>query len=122
VSATEGKSALTERVQRQGGNGWLQGSEGVRAVRSRSDGGRGPRGSEGVRAVRSRLDGGIIRPGKQTCAKRYPRSEPFDLNWTEGIRPRKQTAVGGAAPLRGDADAEVEAGAGYGGSRVAGVR
>jgi hypothetical protein len=48
VSATEGESALTERVQCQRGNRRLQGSEGVRgvrAVRSRSDGG-GPRGSE----------------------------------------------------------------------------
>jgi hypothetical protein len=44
---------LTERAQCQRGNGWLQGSEGVRAVRSRSDG----EGSEGVRAVRSRSDG-----------------------------------------------------------------
>jgi hypothetical protein len=55
ASAAEGEGALTERVQRQRGNRWLQGSEGVRAVRSRSDGGSGPRG---VRAVRSRLDGG----------------------------------------------------------------
>jgi hypothetical protein len=54
VSATEGESALTERAQRQRGNSRLQGSEGVRAVRSRSD----EEGSEGVRAVRSRLDGG----------------------------------------------------------------
>jgi hypothetical protein len=38
VSVTEGESALTERAQCQRGNGWLQGSEGVRAVRSRSDG------------------------------------------------------------------------------------
>jgi hypothetical protein len=52
VSATEGESALTERAQRQRGNERLEGSEGVRAVRSRSDG----EGSEGVRAVRSRSD------------------------------------------------------------------
>jgi hypothetical protein len=32
VSATEGESALTERVQRQRGNRWLQGSEGMRAA------------------------------------------------------------------------------------------
>jgi hypothetical protein len=38
VSATKGESVLTERAQRQRGNGWLQGSEGVRAVRSRSNG------------------------------------------------------------------------------------
>jgi hypothetical protein len=52
VLATEGESALTERAQRQRGNGRLQGSEGVRAVRSRSAGG------GGVRAVRSRPDRG----------------------------------------------------------------
>jgi hypothetical protein len=45
---TEGESALTERVQCQRGNRRLQGSEGVRAVRSRSDGG-GPNGSKRVR-------------------------------------------------------------------------
>jgi hypothetical protein len=39
------------------------------------------------------------------------RSEPFDLNQTEGIRPGKQTAAGGAAPLRGGEFARVEAGA-----------
>jgi hypothetical protein len=40
-----------------------------------------------------------------------PRSGPFDLNWTEGIRPGKQTAAGGAAPLRGGEVVGVEAGA-----------
>jgi hypothetical protein len=55
-----------------GGNRWLQGSEGVRAVRSRSDGG-GPRGSDGVRVVRSRSDGGGPRG-----------SEPFDQDRTGG--------------------------------------
>jgi hypothetical protein len=57
---TEGESVLTEQAQRQRGNGRLQGSEGVQAVRSRSDGGvrGGPRRSEEVRAVRSRSDGG----------------------------------------------------------------
>jgi hypothetical protein len=39
-----GESALTERAQRQRGNRRLQGSEGVRAVRSRLDG----EGSKGV--------------------------------------------------------------------------
>jgi hypothetical protein len=39
----------------------------------------------------------------------------------EGIRPGKQTAAGGAAPLRGGEVAGVEAGAGYGGSGVTGV-
>jgi hypothetical protein len=62
VSSTEGESVLTERAQRQGGNGRLQGSEGVRAVQSRSDGEgsegvrMGLKGSERVRAIRSRSD------------------------------------------------------------------
>jgi hypothetical protein len=41
-----------------------------------------------------------------------PRSGPFDLNRTEGIRPGKQTAAGGAAPLRGGEVTGVEVGAG----------
>jgi hypothetical protein len=53
MSVTEGESVLTERAQRQRGNKRLQGSEGVRAIRSRSD----EEGSEGVRTVRSRSDG-----------------------------------------------------------------
>jgi hypothetical protein len=44
VSDRGGERALTERAQCQRGNGRLQGSEGVRTVRSRSDG----EGSEGV--------------------------------------------------------------------------
>jgi hypothetical protein len=40
-----------------------------------------------------------------------PRSGPFDLNRTQGIRPGKQTAEGGAAPLRDGEVAGVEAGA-----------
>jgi hypothetical protein len=40
-----------------------------------------------------------------------PRSGPFDLDRTEGIRPGKQTAVGGTAPLRGGEVTGVEAGA-----------
>jgi hypothetical protein len=39
-----------------------------------------------------------------------PAVRPFDLNRTEGIRPGKQTAVGGAAPLRGGEVAGDEAG------------
>jgi hypothetical protein len=39
-----------------------------------------------------------------------PRSGSFDLNRTEGIRPGKQTAAGGAAPLCGGEVAGVEAG------------
>jgi hypothetical protein len=55
------------------------------------------------------------------CAKRYPRYGPCDQDRTEGIRPGKQTAAGGAAPLRGGEVAGVEAGTSYGGSRVTGV-
>jgi hypothetical protein len=40
-----------------------------------------------------------------------PRFRPFDLNRTEGIRLGKQTAAGGAAPLRGGEVSRVEAGA-----------
>jgi hypothetical protein len=68
-----------------------------------------------VRAVRSGSDGGDQRQAKgagHACAKRYPRSGPCDQDRTEGIRPgAKQTAVGGAAPLRGGEVAGVEAGA-----------
>jgi hypothetical protein len=53
--------------------------------------------------------------------KRYPWSESFDPNRTEGIRPGKHTAAGGAAPLRGGEVAGVEVGVGYGGSGVAEV-
>jgi hypothetical protein len=98
---------LTERAQRQGGNRRLQGSEGVRAVRSRSDGGNQTGTDERLWVA---LTGG---PGvKCACAKRYPRSKPFDLNRAEGIRPGKQTAGGGAAPLHGGEVAGVEASAG----------
>jgi hypothetical protein len=40
-----------------------------------------------------------------------PWSGSFDLDRIEGIRPRKQTAAGGAAPLRGGEVTGVEAGA-----------
>jgi hypothetical protein len=63
---------------------------------------------------RARATGARARSG-------IPRFGPFGLNRTEGIRPGKQTAAGGAAPLRGGEVTEVEAGAGYGGSGVAGV-
>jgi hypothetical protein len=52
ASAAEGESALTEQAQRQRGNRRLQGFEGIRVVRSRSDG----EGFEGVQAVRLRSD------------------------------------------------------------------
>jgi hypothetical protein len=59
-----------------------------------------------VRAVRSGSDEGDQRQAKgarHACAKRYPRSGPCDQDRTEGIRSgKKQTAAGGAAPLRGD--------------------
>jgi hypothetical protein len=73
VSAIGGESELTELAQRHRGNGRLQGSEGVRIVRSRSDGG-GPKGSEWVRGGSKRVRAG---------------SEPFDLNQTEGNQTRK---------------------------------
>jgi hypothetical protein len=91
VSATEGESALKERAQRQRGNRRLQGSEGVRAVRSRSDGGNqtgkderlravltGGTGCQArvceavpaVRAVRSELDGGDQTRETDGCGRR----------------------------------------------------
>jgi hypothetical protein len=60
VSNRGGEGALTERAQRQRGNGRLQGSEGVRVVRSRSDGG-GPKGFERVRTGPSGSEGGSER-------------------------------------------------------------
>jgi hypothetical protein len=53
---------------------------------------------------RARASGARARSG-------IPLSGPFDLNRTEGIRPGKQTAAGGTAPLRGGEVASVEAGA-----------
>jgi hypothetical protein len=47
VSDKGEESALTERAQRQRGNGRLQGSEGVRTVRPRSDGEASEGGSNG---------------------------------------------------------------------------
>jgi hypothetical protein len=92
VLATEGKSALTEWVQRQG----------------EADSYRGPRGSESFDQDRTGGGGG-------------PRgSEPFDQDRMREIRPGKPMAAGGAAPLHGGEVAGVEAGAGYGGSWVAG--
>jgi hypothetical protein len=45
-----------------------------------------------VRVVRSGSDRGDHRQAKgagRACAKWYSRSRPFDLNRTEGIRPRR---------------------------------
>jgi hypothetical protein len=53
---------------------------------------------------RARASGVRVRSG-------IPWSGPFDLNRTEGIKPRKQTAASGAAPLCGGEVAGVEAGA-----------
>jgi hypothetical protein len=63
------------------------------------------------RAQRQRvweLTGGPRRQGARARSG-IPRSEPFNLNRTEGIRPGKQTAAGGAAPIRGGEVALVEA-------------
>jgi hypothetical protein len=75
VSAIGGKT-LTERAQPQRGNRRLQGSEGVRAVRSRSDvegsGGVRVGGSEGVRGGSEPFDQdrtGEIRPGRKSECK-----------------------------------------------------
>jgi hypothetical protein len=81
VSDRGGENALTERAQRQRGNGRLQGSEGIRVIRSRSDGARS-RGSEGSEPfdqdrtgenqtgtderLRVALTGG---PGRQACVR-----------------------------------------------------
>jgi hypothetical protein len=105
VSAIEGESALTERVQRQWGDGRLQGSEAVRAVRSRLDGGNQ---TEKDKRLRVTLTGGS---GRQVRVREaVPRFEPFDQYRTGGVRSWKQTAAGGAAPLRGGEVAGVEAG------------
>jgi hypothetical protein len=68
VLATEGEGALTEWVQRQKGNRRLQGSEGVRVFRSRSNGG-GPKG---------------VQTGPSG-------SEPFNLNRMREIRPGRMS-------------------------------
>jgi hypothetical protein len=94
VLATEGESALTERAQRQRGNRWLQGSEGVRAVRSRSDGGNQTGKDERLRAA---LTGGTGRQGVQARSG-IPRSGPCDQDRTGEIRPG-ETDVREAAPL-----------------------
>jgi hypothetical protein len=52
-----------------------------------------------VRASGARVRSGILRSG------------PFGLNRTEGIRPGKETALGGFAPLHDGEVAGVEAGA-----------
>jgi hypothetical protein len=92
VSVTEGKCALTERVQRQRTgalNGGCRGpSRSIKIRRRRSEG--GPNGSEG----------GPSGP------------EPFDLNRTEGNQTEgKQMAAGSVAPLHDGEVAGAEAGA-----------
>jgi hypothetical protein len=114
----EGEGALTEGAHRQ--RTWaLTGGPGRQGVRARSgilgsgqfDQDRTEGGVRGGPSRAIKIERGEIRLGKQTCTKRYLRSEPFDLNRTKGIRPGKQTAADGAAPLRGGEVADVEAGA-----------
>jgi hypothetical protein len=65
------------------------------------------------RAQRQRvwaLTGGPRRQGARARSG-IPRSESFNLNRTEGIKPGKQMAAGGAAPLCGGEVVGVEAGA-----------
>jgi hypothetical protein len=73
VSATEGGSALTERAQRQGGLGADK--------RARASGRAGAKWYPGVRAVRSRSDGGGPRG-----------FEPFDQDQMGEIRPGNRRA------------------------------
>jgi hypothetical protein len=116
VPATEGESALTERAQRQGvwaltgrPRAQARGREAVpvvRVVRSESDSGDQTRGDGRLREA---LTGG---PGRQARMREAVpavwavRSESDGGDQTGG----KQTATGGAAPLRGGEVAGVEAG------------
>jgi hypothetical protein len=105
-----------------GGNGRLQGSKGVQAVRSRSNG----VGSEGVRAVRSRSDRGNqtekderLRvaltggPGRQACGREAVSRGPAVRSSSDGGNQTggNKQARSGAAPLRDGEVAGVEAGA-----------
>jgi hypothetical protein len=79
--------------------------------RARSISGRG--GEHADRVGPASEDMGADRQARATGARArggIPWSEPFDLNWMEGIRPGKQTAAGGTAPLRGGEVARVEVG------------
>jgi hypothetical protein len=92
----QGESALTERVQHQRGNRRLKGSEGVRAVQSRSDGGGGevrgdPKGSKLFDQDQTWGRSKGIRGGLRG-------SESFDQDRTGEIRPG-ETDVHDAAPL-----------------------
>jgi hypothetical protein len=119
MSATEGESALTEQVQRQRTRALIGGCRGPRGSEpfDQDRTGRGPRGpneSERIRGGSERLQMALTGgPGRvrRACRSGIPRSGPFDLNRTEGIRPGKQTAAGGAAPLRGGEVDGVEASA-----------
>jgi hypothetical protein len=75
----EGEGELTERAQRQRTRA-LTGGPGRQGTRARSVI-HGP-----SRAIRIRRRGSEAGQGR-ACAKRYPRSKPFDLNHTEGTRP-----------------------------------
>jgi hypothetical protein len=118
VSAIGGKT-LTERAQRQRGNRRLQGSEGVRrsikirrgGVRVGGGGSEGVRGG-GVRAIRSRSDGGKLdREGRVNAsdadrwdrasgarAKRYPAVRAVRSE-SDGGDQTGETDVREAAPL-----------------------
>jgi hypothetical protein len=78
--------------------------------------GQGVSATEGESALTERASASGVR-----ARSGIPRSEPFDLDQTEGIRLGKQTAAGGAAPLRGGEVAGVEAGMSYGGFGIAEV-
>jgi hypothetical protein len=103
VSATEGESALTEWAQRQRGNERLQGSEGVRAIRSRSDGENQTGNDERLRVTLISGSGRQVRVREAVPAVRAVRSKSDG-----GVRPGKQTTAGGAAPLHGGEVAGVE--------------
>jgi hypothetical protein len=93
--ARAGGRALT------GGTGSVSDREGERADRA----GPAPEGKQTAAGVR----GGPSRSIK--IGRGGPRgSEPFDQDQMGEIRPGKQTAAGGAAPLRGGEVARVEAG------------
>jgi hypothetical protein len=111
---------LTERAQRQGGKQTATGVRGgpsrlIEIARRGSEGGPGrsieigwgKSDGEGLAAA-----GGADRWAKASGARArsgIPRSGPCNLNRTEGIRPGKQTAAGGAAPLCDGEVAGVEA-------------
>jgi hypothetical protein len=88
----------------------------VRARARLTSGARGVSGRGGGRTDRvgpAPEDWGTDKRAKgvgHACAKRYPRSRPFDLNWTEGTRPGGMSSPGRAINIgRGKSDREVRA-------------